>query len=206
MIYAVLLIASYFLGSIPFGLLVGKAMRGVDIRQFGSGNIGATNVYRTLGPGPGIIVFAADVLKGLIPVLAAKQLLPGVSWLIVAVGMMAIFGHTLSPFLGFKGGKGVATSLGVGIGLVPVPALIAFGIWVVVLAGTRYVSVASMLACLSVPVMIWWMQGPMAYRVFGIFVAAYVIVKHRSNIARLMQGTENRFGRKPEPDGNPTEG
>lgn len=205
MIYAVLLIASYFLGSIPFGLLVGKAMRGVDIRQFGSGNIGATNVYRTLGPGPGIIVFAADVLKGLIPVLAAKELLPGISWLIVGVGMMAIFGHTLSPFLGFKGGKGVATSLGVGIGLVPVPALIAFGIWVVVLAGTRYVSVASMLACLSVPVMIWWMQGPMAYRVFGIFVAAYVIVKHRSNIARLMQGRENRFGRKPEPDGNPTE-
>ncbi len=204
MLYTILLILSYFLGSIPFGVIVGKVVRGVDIREFGSGNIGATNVYRTLGPGPGITVFAADVLKGLIPVLVARHLAPETAWLAVAAGVAAIVGHTLSPFLKFKGGKGVATSLGVGIGLAPVLAAAAFGIWVVLFAVTRYVSVASMIGCASMPVMMWIAGNPMEYRLFGIFVAAYVIIKHRSNIARLMQGKEHRFVRKT--DRNPTEG
>lgn len=191
-----LLILSYALGAIPFGLIVGRIWRGVDIRELGSGNIGATNVYRSLGLGPGIVVFGADVLKGLIPVLCANRIASENACFVVAVGMLAILGHTLSPFLGFKGGKGVATSLGVGIGLVPVPAAMALGIWIVILAVTRYVSVASMLACSCVPFMIWWMQEPVSYKVFGISVAIYVIFKHRSNIGRLIHGNENRFGGK----------
>ncbi len=203
MTYAILLILSYFLGAIPFGLVIGKAWRGIDIRDHGSGNIGATNVYRTLGPGPGITVFLADVLKGLVPVLMAKQFAPESAWLAVGCGVMAIVGHTLSVFLKFKGGKGVATSLGVGIGLVPVLAAIAFGIWIVLFAATRYVSVASMLACASVPIMMWQTREPTptAYKIFGVFIAVYVFIKHRSNIVRLMQGKENRFGRKAASEG-----
>jgi glycerol-3-phosphate acyltransferase PlsY len=201
MSYAILLILSYLLGAIPFGLIIGKAWRGIDIRDHGSGNIGATNVFRTLGPGPGSVVFAADVLKGLAPVIAATQISPGTAWLAVAAGMAAILGHTLSLFLGFKGGKGVATSLGVGIGLAPVIAAIAFGLWVLIFAVTRYVSVASMLACISVPIMMWATDRPIEYRIFGVLVAVYVIVKHRSNIVRLMQGKENRFSKKGASEG-----
>ena len=201
MSYTMLLILSYFLGAIPFGLIIGKAWRGIDIRDHGSGNIGATNVFRTLGPGPGTVVFIADVLKGLIPVVAAKQIAPGTGWLPVAAGMSSILGHTLSVFLRFKGGKGVATSLGVAIGLTPIIAAIAFGLWVVIFALTRYVSVASMLGCISVPVMMWATDCPLEYRIFGVLVGAYVIVKHRSNIVRLTQGKENRFGRKAASEG-----
>lgn len=206
MTYAILLMFSYFLGSIPFGVIVGKMMRGVDIREFGSGNIGATNVYRTLGPGPGIVVFASDVLKGLIPVLIAKQIVPGVEWFIVLTGMMAILGHTLSPFLKFRGGRGAATSLGVAVALVPLIAAIVFVAWVLIIAVTRYVSLASMLAAASAPVLMWVVRSPMEYRIFGVFVAAYVIVKHRDNIVRLVQGKENKFGKRVSPDRNKTEG
>lgn len=198
---AILLIASYLLGAIPFGLIIGKVWRGIDIREFGSGNIGATNVYRTLGPGPGITVFVADVLKGLLPVLVARRMAPEVAWLAVASGVIAILGHTLSVFLRFKGGKGVATSLGVGIGLMPHIAAIAFAIWVVLFAATRYVSVASMLASISVPIMMWRTHEPTAYKIFGVFVAVYVVIKHRSNIVRLIQGKENRFGKKAASEG-----
>ena len=201
MSYAILLILSYFLGAIPFGLIIGKAWRGVDIRDHGSGNIGATNVFRTLGPGPGTVAFIADVFKGLIPVVAAGQIAPNTAWLPVAAGMSSILGHTLSVFLKFKGGKGVATSLGVGIGLVPPIAAIAFGLWVVIFAATRYVSVASMLASISVPVMMWATPCPIEYRIFGMLVGTYVVVKHRSNIVRLMQGKENRFGKKARSEG-----
>jgi len=201
MSYAILLILSYFLGAIPFGLIIGKAWRGIDIRDHGSGNIGATNVFRTLGPGPGTVVFVADVLKGLMPVVAAKQIAPGIGWLPVAAGMSSILGHTLSVFLKFKGGKGVATSLGVAIGLTPIIAAIAFGLWVAIFAVTRYVSVASMLACIGVPVMMWATDCPLEYRLFGMLVGAYVIVKHRSNIVRLIQGKENRFGGKAASEG-----
>lgn len=201
MSYTVLLILSYLLGAVPFGLIIGKAWRGVDIRRFGSGNIGATNVYRTLGPGPGILVFLADVAKGLIPVLAAKHLASETAWLGVAAGMSAILGHTLSIFLKLRGGKGVATSLGVGVGLVPVIALVAFGLWVLVFCVTRYVSVASVLACIAVPVLMWMTGSPLEYRVFGAVVAIYVTVKHRGNIVRLIHGTENRFGKKSPSEG-----
>jgi glycerol-3-phosphate acyltransferase PlsY len=194
----ILFIASYILGGVPFGLLIAKAWRGVDIRQVGSGNIGATNVYRALGPAPGITVFIADVLKGLVPTVIGAQLSPERPWVPVTAGLAAILGHSLSPFLKFRGGKGVATSLGVAIGLVPAIAAIAVGIWVVIVALTRYVSVGSIIAVMIVPAMMWISGEPLEYKLFAILAAVFVIVKHRSNIARLIQGKEHRFGRRSQ--------
>lgn len=194
----IVLVISYLLGGVPFGLLIGKMLRGVDIRQLGSGNIGATNVYRTLGPGPGIAVFVADVLKGFVPAMAASRLFPSQPWLPVAAGLLAIAGHSLSPFLKFRGGKGVATSLGVAIGLVPEIAVIAFVIWLAVVMVTRYVSVGSIIAVLCVPPLMWAFRKPVEYKLFAILATFFVILRHRSNIVRLIQGKENRFGKRSE--------
>ena len=196
MLKAVVLIGSYFLGSVPFGLVIVKAWRGIDIRNYGSGNIGATNVLRAAGPGPAIAVFAADVFKGVTPVIAARQLFPQAAWLAVTAGMLAILGHSLSVFLKFRGGKGVATSLGVIIGLDPRVAGMGFGIWLVVLALSRYVSLSSMLAALGVLVLMQAFALPMEYRLFALVAAVFVIAKHRPNIVRLLQGKEARWGEK----------
>lgn len=194
---AIILIASYLLGAVPFGLIIAKAWCGIDIRKVGSGNIGATNVYRTLGFLPGISVFIADVLKGFVPTFVATQLFDQ-PWISVAAGLSAIIGHSLSVFLKFKGGKGVATSLGVAIGLAPLIALLAFGIWLAIVLITRYVSVASIIAVLCVPPMMWAFGKPMEYKLFAILAAIFVVVKHRSNIIRLIQGKELRFGKRNE--------
>lgn len=197
-----LLCAGYLLGSIPVGFIVAKTLCGVDIRKTGSGNIGATNVLRTIGTGPAIAVFALDVTKGLLPTLAAGHFAPGIHWLAVLSGMAAVLGHTLSIFLGFKGGKGVATSLGVAVGLNPVIALIGFIFWAVMVAVSRYVSVASILAVIAVSLMFWLAREPLIYSLFISLASLYVITKHRENIARLLQGREARWGEKA----NKTEG
>ncbi|BDI30789.1 glycerol-3-phosphate acyltransferase 2 [Capsulimonas corticalis] len=190
-IYPLVLLLSYLCGSIPIGLITGKMVKGIDIREYGSGNIGATNVWRTLGPVCGSIVFAADVAKGLIPVVAAHHL-PHISpWFIVFTGLAAITGHNASPFLKFKGGKGVATSVGVALGFSPAAALIGFGFWALVLAVTRYISISSILAVPIACVLIWILNGyTLPYAVFGVLVSLYVLVKHKSNIARVKARTE----------------
>lgn len=193
---AAVLIGSYILGSVPFGLVICKAWRGVDIRKYGSGNIGATNVLRALGPGPAAVVFCADVLKGLIPVVLARRLFPEIAWIAVVCGMLAILGHSLSIFLRFKGGKGVATSLGVVIGLDPRVAGIGFGIWLLVVILSKYVSVASILASVSVPALMFVFRLPLIYKLFALLAAAFVIFKHRANMVRLLQGKESRWGEK----------
>lgn len=193
---AAVLIGSYVLGSVPFGLLIVKAWRGIDIRKYGSGNIGATNVLRTAGRGPAVVVFAADVLKGLAPVIVAARLFPTAAWIVVAAGMSAILGHSLSVFLRFRGGKGVATSLGVIIGLDPRAAGIGFSIWLVVVGVSKYVSLASILAVVSVATLMWLFDAPQPYRMFAIIAAVFVIARHRSNIIRLLQGQEPRWGEK----------
>ena len=190
-----LILFSYFLGSIPFGLIIGKLCRGIDIRRIGSGNIGATNVYRVLGLGPGLAVFALDVAKGFIPVAVARHFMPESSWILVACAMIAILGHTLSVFLNFRGGKGVATSLGVLIGLDHRVALACFVAWVLVLAITRYVSIASIIAALTVASSMFIFHLPPLYKAFGIVAAALVIFKHRSNISRLINRTEPKLGK-----------
>lgn len=193
---AAILILSYVLGSLPFGLIVGLYWKKVDIRRYGSGNIGATNVYRALGRGPGAVVFTLDILKGLIPVMISRAILPDSSLLAVGVAMLAILGHTFSVFLKFRGGKGAATSLGVIIGLDWRIALITFGVWAIVLAIFRYVSLASIAGAIAVPTMMFVLDMPLSYKVFGLIAGACVIAKHRSNIKRLLSGTESHVGQK----------
>jgi glycerol-3-phosphate acyltransferase PlsY len=181
--------ASYTLGAIPFALIVGFVWRGVDIRSLGSGNVGAANIYRNLGLGPGALVFALDTAKGAGAV-AIASLFGGSEWVRVLGGVGAIAGHMFSPFLGFKGGKGVATSLGVMLALAPGVALICLGIWAILLAGFRYVSLASIVAVGAVP-FVMTAQGVEAARLaFGIAIALGVFVKHIPNIGRLIRRAE----------------
>ncbi len=187
----ILVIAAYLLGSVPTGLLLGKAF-GVDIRSAGSGNIGATNVYRTMGRKLGIMTLAGDCLKGLIPVLAARHLgLPG-SWIALA-GLAAFLGHVYTVFLGFKGGKGVATALGVFIGASPIAVLAAVAIFALVLWKWRDVSLASISAAIAMPAIVTTMERQASFTLMSLVIAAIVVHKHSENIKRLKAGTENKF-------------
>jgi glycerol-3-phosphate acyltransferase PlsY len=222
-----MLVGAYLLGSIPFGWLLGKA-RGVDIREHGSRNIGATNCWRVCGWPYGLAAFVLDVAKGFLPVYAAVLYKPGVMapledlpgglrtfWLLlVLVAAAAIAGHVFPVWLGFKGGKAVATSLGVLLALPMLGwlALGAFGVWIVVVLITRYVSVASSVAAIAFAAGYLWLERGEAWNtylpvtVFVVLLVAIVLVRHRSNYARLMKGTENKLwgGKKsPRPGRNP---
>ncbi len=198
---------AYLIGSIPFGLLAGK-VKGMDIRDHGSGNIGATNVFRICGKGYGITVFVLDVLKGLVPVLIAQAFTTGA--VPILAGVAAILGHNFPIWLGFKGGKGIATSAGVLGGLLPWALLVAFLTWALTFLVTRYVSLASILAALSLPVT----QGVATYRpgaqahpslfYFTLVIAVLAVWRHRSNIQRLLDGSEHRFSKKPASPNIPT--
>src|SRR4028119_1387301 len=148
---ALALFISYLLGAIPFGVLVGRA-RGIDVRAVGSGNIGTTNVWRALGPGAGSLVFALDVAKGLAAPLLACTLVGNEYWIIALCALVAVLGHTFSVFLKFKGGKGIATAFGVLLGLNWMLALGLFALWGAVLALSRMISVASVVACIAAPI------------------------------------------------------
>jgi glycerol-3-phosphate acyltransferase PlsY len=197
----VALLLSYFLGAIPFGVIVGK-MRGVDIRAVGSGNSGATNVWRTLGPVAGTTVFILDVLKGLAaPYLARVLIAPDAFGWIALCGALAVLGHTFSCFLKFRGGKGIATGLGMAVGLMPIPALIAFFVWGGVLLLSRMISVASIVACLAAPVVALLFHAPNEYVVVIAIIAILAIVKHIPNMKRVVQGVEPKIniGKKKQP-------
>ena len=186
-----LLIGAYLLGSVPTGLLLAQAL-GVNIREAGSGNIGATNVYRTVGRKLGILTLAGDCLKGLIPVLVAKWLgLPDV-W-IAAIGLTAFLGHVYTIFLGFKGGKGVATALGVFLGTTPIAVLLALLVFALLLYIWRFVSLASITAAALIPILVWVIGGTPELILMSLAIAAITIFKHRENIARLLAGTESKF-------------
>lgn len=186
----------YLLGAIPFGLLIARWVAGVDIRQYGSGNIGATNVYRTVGKAAGAAVFTLDVAKGAVPPILARYLGLPVPWQVVA-GIAAVAGHSASPFLRMHGGKGGATGYGVVIGVMPGVAWSTPIVWGLVVALTGYVSVATILGAASlIPAALLGYPGD-AYRLgFAILVAAFIVFTHRSNIQRLISRTENRFGHK----------
>ena len=204
---ATLLVGSYLLGSIPFGYLAGRLV-GIDIRQAGSGNVGATNVVRVLGKGYGYPVFALDFLKGFGAVKISMLMAPGQpsEWNspeIVGIleAMSSILGHLYPPWLTFKGGKGVATSAGALLALTPVATLIGIAIWIIVFWLTRYVSLASITAAVVLPIVILLVSSqdqnkrkPLVYS--SACLAAVVIWRHRSNLSRLMRGTEPRFTRK----------
>lgn len=194
------ILIGYFLGSIPFAYLAGKSVRGIDLRQHGSGNLGATNVYRTLGAKVAAVVFLLDTLKGAVPVLAVRQYAVGAHldlWAIAA-GVAAIAGHAKPLFLLWKGGgKGVATAGGVFLALAPIPTLASMATFIVVVLLTGYVSVASLSAALVLPVVLAVTIGVHSpLFVVSVLVAAFVFWTHRANIGRLRRGEEHRFGKK----------
>ena len=213
---------AFLLGSIPSGLLIARA-KGVNIRDHGSGNIGATNVWRVLGKGPGLTCFGLDMAKGLVPTLGAglasgvigRSSVPAAdAWMWLATAAAAILGHMYSPWIGFKGGKGVATGFGALLGIYPLltgPALGAFAAWVVIAKTSRYVSLASCIAALSLPL---WLgltietlsdvpdrhAEALPFYVVAGLLALVVLLKHRANIGRLLKGTENKIGQRVDPN------
>jgi acyl phosphate:glycerol-3-phosphate acyltransferase len=191
----VICLFGFLLGAIPFGLLIGK-LKGIDLRERGSGNIGATNAMRQLGKPLGVLVFVLDTLKGLLPVFLAHRLALTPSG-IVGVGLAAVFGHIYSPFMRFKGGKGVATTLGVLLGLDWRVGLTAFAIFLVTVAITDYISVGSIVAAVAQAVLFWIFGDPLPMKLFGAVVGAFVVLRHRGNIQRLLKGEESRFRKKP---------
>lgn len=213
--FAILIPLSYLIGSIPFGLLVGFS-RGVDVRKSGSGNIGASNVGRLLGKKFFFLVFFLDFLKGLAPMAVASYFVhrdyPDRTWQIyllwLAVGFAAVIGHMFSLFLKFKGGKGVATSAGVMLGLYPYftfPGAIAIGIFVIVVIIWDMISLGSIVSACAFPLIylaMGWLQGWPVFQsqlpllIFAVIIAALITVKHRSNISRILAGTENGFRKK----------
>lgn len=196
--------AGYLLGSVPFGLLAGR-LKGLDIREHGSRNIGATNVWRVCGAKFGLPVFVLDAAKGVGAVLLghwlAVRLGGNAAWAGIGGAMGCVLGHNFPVWLKFKGGKGVATSLGVLLAMLPIESLSAFGIWFVVLFLSRYVSVASIAAASSLGLLavIFQFLGHgrgWPYAGFAMAAAVLVVVRHRANIQRLLAGTESRFGKK----------
>jgi glycerol-3-phosphate acyltransferase PlsY len=205
--FAVVVIGSYLLGSIPFGYLAGR-IAGIDIRTCGSGNVGATNVIRTLGKSYGYPVFAADFLKGfgavkmslLIATRAQSEWNSSEIFGILAA-ICSVIGHSFPVWLHFKGGKGVSTSAGALFGLAPISALLGAAIWILTFSLTRYVSVASIAAAAALPFIILittWLSRTAGKSLFysSVCLAAVVIWRHRSNLSRLMRGKEPRFTRK----------
>lgn len=189
--YLLVLIA-YLLGSVPSGYILGS-FAGVDVRKAGSGNVGATNVARVIGKRHGIFTLIADVAKGFVPVIIALHL--NFSPLVMAcVGIAAFLGHLYSVFLRFKGGKGVATALGVFLALAPWATLVLMIIFAAVFLATRIVSLSSMVAAASAPLVLWLSSQPRLWIWMSFFIAAMIVLRHRENIRRLLSGTEPKLG------------
>ncbi len=186
------LACSYLLGACPFGLWLGLRFKGIDIREHGSRNIGATNTLRVLGKPLGAAALLLDITKGYLPVVLFARFAP-YEWAPLACGVAAILGHTFSVFVRFRGGKGVATSAGVFLGLCPGPMLIAALVFILVVAATHMVSAGSCLAALALAISVVAMPYGWTLRIVAILVAVLVIVKHRSNIQRIFRGEENKL-------------
>lgn len=205
--FILFILAGYLIGGIPFGFIIGK-MRGVDVRTVGSKNIGATNVYRTVGHKWGFLAFFCDFLKGCLPTVAAawfvqhqpqlftssKEVLANLP---VWVGLGCVFGHTLTPYMKFKGGKGVATAFGMLMAQIPLLALSAFAIFVVTVWLSHYISLGSMLAAGLLAIAIWIPTGlaepTLPLQIVVTLIGVFVIYKHKSNIVRLVKGCENKI-------------
>jgi glycerol-3-phosphate acyltransferase PlsY len=198
MIFKIILpiMIGYLIGSIPFGVIAGK-LRKIDIRKVGSGNIGATNIYRTLGTAPAVAVFILDLLKGALAVYIAQAMIPSSPAIIVFSGIAAVIGHMYPVYIGFKGGKGSATGLGVLLGIAPDLFIIAMIYVAVAIAVTRYVSVTSIGGVLLLIVLMFTFHKPVEYSIAAVIVAILVIYKHVPNIKRLLSGTEPKiWGKK----------
>jgi glycerol-3-phosphate acyltransferase PlsY len=213
--YSIVALGAYLLGSIPTGYLVAR-VRGMDIREVGSGNIGATNVFRILGKNAGIFVLVVDALKGFVacyflPQIVSEVLAPGIrpsaesrEYASIVAGIAAILGHNYTCWLSFKGGKGIATSAGVLTALVPWALLIIFAIWIVVFVCAHYVSLASICAAFFLPFAVWFTGGTLTMTLIMAGVGALAIYKHRANIKRLLEGTEHKIGSGKRPEESTT--
>lgn len=212
---AILLVA-YLLGSVPTGYMAARLLKGIDIREHGSGSIGATNVLRTLGKGPGVLVLLIDTFKGVLAIaqvhwlfnLAATTGPPAVNpdpwlpWMVALAGLAAVLGHSKSIWLGFSGGKSVATSLGILLSMSWQVGLGTLGVFGVVLAITKIVSLSSISGAIAVSVLMLLLTRSLPYQLFAVAAGLYVVWRHRSNIERIIAGTEPRLGQKlqSEPD------
>ncbi len=201
------ILASYLVGALPTSYLTGRLLRNIDLRRYGSGNLGATNTFRVLGPGPGILVLGVDLVKGFTPVYfipALAGLGSGGSRTAVVfqilIGATAVAGHIFNPFFKFRGGKGVATATGVFLAICPAAVGLSFGVWLVIMALFRIVSLASLGAAFSFPLFVYLtvshqVAGYGIIQIFSIFFALVLVVTHRSNIGRLLRGEEKRLTR-----------
>lgn len=214
---SIIIALSYLIGSIPTSILAARYLRGIDIRKHGSGNAGATNVFRVLGPRIGVSVMLIDLAKGLLAVGLISQIriggeaLPaffgsyGYWWIMVIAGGAAVLGHIYTLYAGFKGGKGVATGAGVAFALAPIPVIVALTLFSLIVWGTRYVSLGSMIAAASLPVTQFirhWIFGvtiPVPIMWFCAIIPLLILFTHRQNIVRLFRGTESRIGNKVTP-------
>jgi glycerol-3-phosphate acyltransferase PlsY len=204
---ALAVILSYLAGSIPVALMVGRAVGGVDIRKHGSGNAGATNVYRLYGLKPYLFTLSIDIFKGFAAVAFISKLGAGAMTdqrVALLCGVAAIIGHIWTVFAGFRGGKGVATAAGVILGLMPIVALVALGVYLVITFSTGYVSLGSMFAAISAPISMYFLttDAPPEYFAIVIALAGLIIFTHRVNIQRLLKGEESKTNflkRKPSP-------
>lgn len=196
-----LIIIAYLIGSVPTALIVSRKYFGIDIRDYGSGNMGATNAFRILGPKFGIIIMLLDIIKGMLavglfyflPEYLSNELLR--TNFMIGLGLSAVLGHIFPVFANFKGGKGVATILGMLIAIQPIVALCCIAVFAIVLFFTRYVSLSSILAAIMLPVSVLWIwnEHEILYRVFALLVASMVVLTHQKNISRLIKGHESRM-------------
>ncbi|MBR8837351.1 MAG: glycerol-3-phosphate 1-O-acyltransferase PlsY [Stigonema ocellatum SAG 48.90 = DSM 106950] len=207
-----ILVVAYLLGSIPTGYIAVKLLKGIDIREVGSGSTGATNVLRTLGKGPGAFVLVVDCLKGILAIALVYWLFQYVEsqnlnpptvnsilwqpWIVTLAGLAAVLGHSKSIFLGFSGGKSVATSLGILLAMNWQVGLATAGVFAVVVAMWRIVSLSSICGAIAVSIFMVLLHQPLPYILFGVVAGLYVILRHRSNIQRLLAGTEPKIGQK----------
>jgi glycerol-3-phosphate acyltransferase PlsY len=197
---SLLIILAYLIGSIPTAIIISKKFFGIDIRNYGSGNMGATNAFRILGPKFGTLIMVLDILKGMtavglfyfLPEYLNNELLR--TNFMIGLGLAAVLGHIFPVFANFKGGKGVATLLGMLIAVQPIVALCCAGVFLLVLFLTRYVSLSSILGAIMLPVSVLWIwnEHEVTYRAFALVVAVLVIITHQKNIGRLIRGAENR--------------
>lgn len=185
-------VVGHLCGSVPSGLWLVKAFHGIDIRDYGSKNIGTTNVFRTVGPKTAVLVLLGDAFKGIIAVALMNYFFSN-PLLNVVTALGALLGHNYSVFLGFKGGKGVATALGLLVFLMPKVAAADFAVWLVLVLLTRYVSLGSIVAAICTPVLAWYFGYPTAYIAFATIAAFFVVLRHKENIHRLLTGTESKI-------------
>jgi len=185
----------YVSGSIPFGLLIAKASKGVDVRGIGSGNIGATNVLRAAGKGAAALTLALDMLKGWAPV-ALGRIVGASDALVAGVALAAFLGHLYPVFLRFRGGKGLATFLGVLLALLPKVAFLVAGVWLLVAAVFRYSSLAALVAAAASPLLVWLLDGRRGFVALAVVLSGFILIRHRENMRRLLAGEERRIGQR----------